>query len=86
MAEGPVFIRSSDEPAAVIQGFPMPNKPFEGQKKPPCDALVGEVELRGGCWLELTRRPPCPKGAAEYQGKCYVAVGTAPRAPTSIGP
>jgi hypothetical protein len=86
VAERPVFIRSSDAPAPVIQGFPMPNKPFEGQKKPPCDAKRAEVEIHGGCWMEIARRPPCSEGAAEYQGKCYVAVGAAPRAPTSIDP
>jgi hypothetical protein len=84
--ENPVFTRSSAEPVAGIEGFPMPNKPFEGQKKPPCDTLAGEVEIRGGCWLELARRPPCLKGTAEYQGKCYAAVGAVPRAPTSIAP
>jgi hypothetical protein len=86
MAEKPIFTGLSDRPVTGLEGFPMPDKPFAEQKKAPCDALVGEVELRGGCWLELTRRPPCPKGSAEYQGKCYVAVGAAPRAPTSIGP
>jgi len=86
MAEKPIFIRSSDGPVTGIEGFPMPNKPFEGQKKPPCDAKRAEVELHGGCWMEIARRPPCSEGAAEYQGKCYVAVGTVPRAPTSIGP
>ena len=86
MEESPVFTRSSNEPTAGIQGFPMPNKPFEGQKKPPCDAKRAEVELHGGCWMEIARRPPCSEGAAEYQGKCYVAVGTVIRPPTSIGP
>ncbi|WP_375770697.1 hypothetical protein NR798_07295 [Archangium gephyra] len=86
MAEKPIFTGLSDGAVTGIEGFPMPDKPFAEQKKPPCDALVGEVELRGGCWLELAKRPPCPKGAADYQGKCYVAVGATPRAPTSIGP
>jgi hypothetical protein len=85
-AENPIFTGLSDGPVMGIEGFPMPDKPFAEQKKAPCDALVGEVALRGGCWLELAKRPPCPKGAAEYQGKCYVAVGAAPRAPTSIEP
>ncbi|MCY1074439.1 hypothetical protein [Archangium lansingense] len=86
MVERPVFTRPSDESATGIQGFPMPSKPFEGQKKPPCDAKRAEVEIHGGCWMEIARRPPCSEGAADYQGKCYVAVGTAPRVPTSIGP
>jgi hypothetical protein len=79
------LIRSSDEALGGIEGIPMPDKPTAGQKRPPCDATRGEVELRGACWLELARRPPCPKGIAEHQGKCYIGVGAAPRAPTSIG-
>ncbi|MFY0564117.1 hypothetical protein ACN28E_09725 [Archangium lansingense] len=80
------FIRSSDEALTGIEGIPMPDKPTAGQKKPPCDAMRGEVELRGACWLELAKHPPCPRGTADYQGKCYVGVGAAPRAPTSISP
>jgi hypothetical protein len=86
MKEGLGFIRSSDEAWAGIEGIPMPDKPTAGQKRPPCDALRGEVELRGACWLELAKHPPCPKGIAEYQGKCYVGIEATPRAPTSIGP
>jgi hypothetical protein len=86
MKEGLGFIRSRDEAWAGIEGIPMPDKPTAGQKRPPCDALRGEVELRGACWLELAKHPPCPKGIAEYQGKCYVGIEATPRAPTSIGP
>jgi hypothetical protein len=78
--------RSSDEPMTGIAGFPMPDKPVAGQKKPPCNPKRDEVELNGGCWMEVARRPPCSEGAAEYRGKCYIGVGAAPRAPTSIGP
>ncbi len=86
MEESLEFIRSSDEALAGIEGIPMPDKPTAGQKRPPCDAMRGEVELRGACWLELAKHPPCPRGIAEYQGKCYVGVEATPRAPTSMGP
>jgi hypothetical protein len=86
MEESLELIRASDEVLAGIEGIPMPDKPTAGQKRPPCDAMRGEVELRGACWLELAKHPPCPKGIAEYQGKCYVGVGAAIRPPTSIGP
>ena len=86
MKESLEFIRSSDGAFAGIEGIPMPDKPTAGQKRPPCDAMRGEVELRGACWLELAKHPPCPKGIAEYQGKCYVGIEATPRAPTSIGP
>ncbi|HYO70057.1 MAG TPA: hypothetical protein VEU33_28675 [Archangium sp.] len=78
--------QSIDEAVGGIQGIPMPDKPTAGQKRPPCDAMRGEVELRGACWHELAKHPPCPTGIAEYQGKCYIGVGAAPRVPTSIGP
>ncbi len=81
-----VLSRSSGEPATGIEGFPMPDKPVAGQKRPPCDAMRAEVEIRGGCWMEIAKHPPCPKGVAEYQGKCYIGVGAAIRPPTSIGP
>jgi hypothetical protein len=86
MPEKPSFTGLSDGPVTGIEGFPMPNKPFEGQKKPPCNPKRAEVEIHGGCWMELAIRPPCSEGAAEYQGKCYAAVGIAPRPPTSMGP
>ncbi|AKJ00443.1 hypothetical protein ATI61_104149 [Archangium gephyra] len=84
--ENLVLSRTSDEPGTGIEGFPMPDKPVAGQKKPPCNPKRDEVEIRGGCWMEIARRPPCSEGAAEYQGKCYIGVGAAIRPPTSIGP
>ena len=86
MEEMPLYTRSSGGPVDGIQGFPMPDKPLAAQKRPPCNPKRDEVELRGGCWMEVARRPPCSEGAAEYQGKCYVAVGAEIRPPTSIGP
>jgi len=54
--------------------YPMPKKPSPTQATPPCDP--GEVEINGGCWATLEQRPPCSyKSYAEYQGKCYLAIG-----------
>jgi hypothetical protein len=53
-------------------GLPMPDRPFPGQRKPPCNRK-GEVELRGGCWYELARvKSPCDDDAYDYKGACYL--------------
>ncbi|NPC87191.1 serine/threonine protein kinase, partial [Pyxidicoccus fallax] len=53
-------------------GLPMPDRPFPGQRKPPCNRK-GEVELRGGCWYELARvKAPCDDDAYDYKGACYL--------------
>ncbi|EPX58167.1 hypothetical protein D187_004204 [Cystobacter fuscus DSM 2262] len=65
--------------------YPMPEKPFEVQRKPPCMPET-EVEIRGGCWVRHRRDAPCPPGTAEYQGKCYVAVKKPDPEPRSIQP
>lgn len=83
--ETPSFADATSESGASIMGFPMPDKPLDGQKKAPCTER-SQKELRGGCWLELAERPPCPRGTAEYEGKCYIAVKAAPPVPTSISP
>ncbi|WP_257463592.1 hypothetical protein [Archangium lipolyticum] len=54
--------------------YPLPSKPFQNQAKAPCKTKVGEVEINGGCWVELAQRPPCYENRAEYQGKCYLPV------------
>jgi len=69
--------------------YPLPAKPFSDQAKAPCKLNRSEVELNGGCWLELAKRPPCEEDFAEYQGKCYVPVSARsrkPREPQSIQP
>jgi len=67
--------------------YPLPDKPFSNQSKPPCLTQRDEVAINGGCWLELARRPPCHAEQAEYQGKCYVPVGLrGPRPPQSLSP
>lgn len=69
--------------------YPLPTKPFSDQAKAPCKPDLYEVELNGGCWLALEKRPPCGDNYAEYQGKCYVPVSARsrkPRVPQSIQP
>ncbi|HYO60078.1 hypothetical protein [Archangium sp.] len=67
--------------------YPLPDKPFSNQARPPCRPPRGEVEINGGCWVEIARRPPCHEEHAEYQGKCYLPVSTrGPRLPQSLSP
>jgi hypothetical protein len=54
--------------------YPLPSEPFRNQAKVPCKTKIGEVEINGGCWVELAQRPPCYENRAEYQGKCYLPV------------
>jgi hypothetical protein len=65
--------------------YPMPERAYKQQKKPPC--LKGtEMEIRGGCWLELSARAPCPPSTAEYEGKCYMPVGAKTPEPRVLEP
>jgi hypothetical protein len=66
--------------------YPMPGGPFRDQAKAPCRPKEGEVEINGGCWVELAKRPPCFETQAEYQGKCYLPVAASTRKPQSILP
>jgi hypothetical protein len=52
--------------------YPLPSKPFKDQAAAPCRPKAGEVEINGGCWVELAWRPPCTELQAEFQGKCYL--------------
>lgn len=54
--------------------YPLPARPFSDQAKAPCFPKSGEVEINGGCWVELAKRPPCHEDQAEHQGKCYMPV------------
>jgi hypothetical protein len=67
--------------------YPLPDKPFSDQARPPCLTRRDEVAINGGCWIEIARRPPCHEDHAEYQGKCYLPVGLrGPRPPQSLSP
>jgi hypothetical protein len=84
----PKLVDTIEVGSAVI-AYPLPGKPFSDQAKAPCKTNRHEVELNGGCWLELAKRPPCGEDYAEYQGKCFVPVSARsrkPREPQSIQP
>jgi len=68
--------------AAVGQGpiaYPLPSMPFDDQAKAPCIPREGEVEINGGCWVALEKRPPCHDKQAEHKGKCYMPVSARSR-------
>ncbi|HZH79016.1 MAG TPA: hypothetical protein VEY88_23515 [Archangium sp.] len=66
--------------------YPLPDKPFSNQARPPCRTNADHVAINGGCWMEIARRPPCHEEQAEYEGKCYIPVMKAPRRPQSLSP
>jgi hypothetical protein len=59
--------------------YPLPEKPFSDQARAPCKTKQGEVEINGGCWVELAKRPPCFDDQAEHGGKCYLPISAASR-------
>ncbi|WNG33432.1 hypothetical protein F0U61_07230 [Archangium violaceum] len=85
-SRAPTMVDIGDESPAGI-AYPLPAKPFSDQAKAPCKPNRSEVELNGGCWLALEKRPPCGEDYAEHQGKCYVPISARsrkPREPQSI--
>ncbi|MCY1072996.1 hypothetical protein [Archangium lansingense] len=87
-SRAPTLVGTSDEGLVGI-AYPLPAKPFSDQAKAPCLPKKGEVEINGGCWKTLEKRPPCYEDDAEYQGKCYAPVSARsrkPREPQSIQP
>jgi hypothetical protein len=83
--EEPVAFINLQEPPFPFIGYPMPEKPFKEQEKPPC--LQGTtVEIRGGCWVTLEQRAPCPKSTAEFEGKCYMPVRKKDPLPSTLQP
>jgi hypothetical protein len=87
-SRAPTMVDTVDVGSAVI-AYPLPAKPFSDQAKAPCIPRKGEVEINGGCWVALEKRPPCYDDQAEYQGKCYLPVSARsrkPREPQSVQP
>jgi eukaryotic-like serine/threonine-protein kinase len=80
-------------PAPVFQGDsvptlarPLPEKPFPGQRQPPCIPRV-ETVLRGACWVCVNdMKPPCGNNAYEWEGKCYIPALNPARQPTASPP
>ncbi|HYO71361.1 MAG TPA: hypothetical protein VEU33_35310, partial [Archangium sp.] len=83
--DSPASLSPDDESLAAIT-YPMPGGPFRDQAKAPCRPKRGEVEINGGCWVALEKRPPCFETQAEYQGKCYLPVSAASRQAQSLLP
>jgi eukaryotic-like serine/threonine-protein kinase len=72
-------------PLVLPVGVPMPKKPFDGQRKPPCDPDT-EIAVMGACWAVLKKEAPCGPKAFDYEGRCLRASFDAPRQPTSDPP
>ncbi|WNG28518.1 hypothetical protein F0U62_34335 [Cystobacter fuscus] len=69
------ILGNSKYPGADAIGYPMPATPFDNQSTKPCYPELDEVEINGGCWFTVERRPPCLKDVqAEYKGKCYLPI------------
>ena len=72
---GRTYLGFTEEPEARPVSYPVPSKPLEHQATAPCKTHRDEVEINGGCWMELARKPPClEETQSEYQGKCYMPV------------
>jgi hypothetical protein len=70
--------------ASVVQGGLPPPGPNQ-KRAEDCDLEHFEVHS-GGCWLETTKKPPCPRGQWEHERKCWFPVAHAARTPTSGEP
>ena len=81
------FLVDGEEQKPTGISYPLPDKPFSNQARPPCRTRRDEVAINDGCWVEIARRPPCHEEQAEYKGKCYLPVSTrGPRLPQSLSP
>ncbi|HYO72078.1 MAG TPA: hypothetical protein VEU33_38990 [Archangium sp.] len=81
------FLIDGEAPGHAGIAYPLPDKPFSDQARPPCRTGRDEVAINSGCWVEIARRPPCHEEQAEYRGKCYLPVGKrGPRPPQSLSP
>ncbi|ATB41121.1 hypothetical protein CYFUS_006583 [Cystobacter fuscus] len=67
----------------LVLARPMPKKPFEVQKKAPCDKTL-EEEHFGGCWVPHKTPAPCPDKLYELNGTCYLPAVKASPPPASI--
>ncbi|HLL85458.1 MAG TPA: hypothetical protein VK420_22490, partial [Longimicrobium sp.] len=69
-------------PASLGERGPMkvPLQPYSWQKRGPCNPNRAQVEIRGGCWVQVGTAP-CPSETFEEAGKCYLAVEQTKRPP-----
>ncbi len=75
----PGLVDMANTRGATPIAYPLPSEPFDDQAKAPCYPKQGEVEINGGCWVTLEKRPPCFDIQAEYKGKCYMPVAARSR-------
>ena len=81
--EAPTDWLSRDGDAISV---PLPAKRMDRQQAPPCaPAPSRQVEINGGCWMEVVETLPCGQ-FYEHKGRCYVPVRETPRPPTSVDP
>ncbi len=75
-------VHDSDQPVSAQ----VPDRPFNGQKRPPCDR--GQVSINKGCWVPVAGlESPCAQAwYYEWNGACYVPVMPNQRIPTSTDP
>jgi hypothetical protein len=71
-------------------GVPLPERPLEGQRRPPCNRF-GEVSISGGCWYRVgSSQPPCKEEGKEdgyaWKGACYMPSYSPQRQPTADPP
>lgn len=73
------------EPTRDGIGLDMPQKPFPGQRRAPCEKP--EVEINGGCWVGLRdATPPCGARSYEWKHGCYLPMFDPPRPATTDQP
>ncbi len=84
LAEASDGVLFTDE-APPSLSYPL-GPPFRNQVLPPCATNKGAVELQGGCWVELAKKPPCFDTQAEHEGKCYLPVLKPQPVPQSVKP
>ena len=65
----------------------IPDQPLPGQKLPPCEARLGEAEIKGGCWGNMTAavKPPCGL-LFRYGDGCYRPVAADPKKSVGLVP
>ena len=69
-------------PARSGIGKALPDKPFPGQRLPPCEKP--EIEINRGCWVHwVDMSPPCGASFYAWKGKCYLPIMAPQRSPTS---
>ena len=79
MRRAPGLLYMANNRGVTPIAYPLPSEPFDDQAKAPCYPKQGEVEINGGCWVTLEKRPPCYDVQAEYKGKCYMPVSARSR-------